>query len=265
MPFRFLLLFAIPVQLLFANEADQYLSKNRELFFNKLVNEIESSHVFLDHDRVKAFSWKGSLPKIKKMFKEAKTKTEVYYAILALQRNLKNNHSSLRMPGEFYEFEMRSRSLPFRLQYTGTNYEVSVSEHTKVKPGLILKSIDEKRISQIEEELLLWHGSSSLDHFRQEFSRLLTRPTAWKQPIPKGESVKLEFVDSKTGAATKISIPWSKYDLKSEYPEETSCGDALPHDKDYKSYKITYVGINYCLYQSSLKNIVFVIFHSITT
>ena len=82
----------------------------------------------------------------------------------------------------------------------------------------------------------------------------------WKQPIPKGESVKLEFVDSKTGAATKISIPWSKYDLKSEYPEETSCGDALTHDKDYKSYKLTYVGINYCIYQSSLKNTLLFVF-----
>ena len=73
MPFRSLLLFAISV-LLFANEADQYLSKNRELFFNKLVNEIESSHVFLDHDRVKAFSWKGSLQKSKECSKKPKQK-----------------------------------------------------------------------------------------------------------------------------------------------------------------------------------------------
>lgn len=262
MSFRLLLLFAIPIQLVFANEADRYLSKNRELFFNKLVNEVESSHVFLNQARVKAFSWKGNLPKIKKMFKEAKTKTEVYYAILALQKNLKNNHSSLRMPDKFYEFDIRSRSLPFRLQYTGTNYEVSLSEHTRVKLGLVLKSINGKPVSQVEEELLLWHGSSSLNHFRQEFSRLLTRPTAWKQPIPKGPSVKVELIDPKTGTVTIISLPWSKYDLKSEYPKKTSCSDALPHDKDYKNYKITYVGINYCIYQSSLKNTLLVRFFS---
>ncbi len=227
-----------------------------------MVNEVESSHVFPTYNGNKSFSWKGNLKKIKSLFVNAKTSTDVYYAILAFQKNLKNNHSSLRMPNEFYKFKTKSKSLPFRLSYSGADYLVSISEHPKIKKGFVLKSLDGKTISQLEEELLIWHGSSSMEHFRQEFSRLLTRPTAWKQPVPKSSSVKLKFHNPISGKSHILNLDWSKYDLKSEYSEETTCGDSLTYDKDYENYKVSYVGINYCLYESVLKNTLILRFFS---
>ncbi len=198
-------------------EADAWLGKaeEREKLFDQYAQTIKDGHVISDLGLKRlGTTWEKELQRAKKRFAEADTKTDVYYALLSLQRSFHDAHSMLTTPKELVP-STKPVSLPFTLAVRGNSlenarYTVIQSSLPELKSGLVLKLYQNKTIPQLEYDYSEWLDSTSPEALKQNLARALTRHTDARQvPAPDANTpVTVIFVNPETKAETSHTFKW---------------------------------------------------------
>ena len=191
---------------------------------------------------------------VKQLFIGAKSRADVYYAILALQRSFHDGHSQLRADDLVPQKPSVRLPLKFVPRFDGKNwiYKVEQSLTPEIPVNSILISVDDQDSSTLEKNFVRWNRNSSLESLRISLANWLSSRNPVNYPSPDvGDVIKLRIkIPGKDGIQeTKLiwkereSVIWTK-------EKATKCGEPLPNDSDYTEFKIEFVGLKYCVYSS---------------
>ena len=240
--------------------ADQWLGKadEREKLFDAYIQTLKSGHVFTDLGFKRlGINLDQEIQRTKKRFLEADTQTEVYYALLSLQRLLHDLHSNLTVPPELIP-RSANVALPFTLEVRGSSlagaqYVVTASSLAEIKPGFILKTYQGKTIAQLEAEFSEWLDCTSPEYLKVNLARALTRPpSAQRAPEP---DVKLPVV------ATFVD-PTTRNEITITMREAWRAASAERVPSDYTLYQPAFRGVNYLAYTGVISNTLIVAYNS---
>jgi len=246
---------AVPHSVLWADEADIFLgvADARAALFDSYAQVIRDNGIISQ----KGFkrldtTWDSELERAKKLFVSARTKEDVYYALVALKNSMHNTHSAINVPDKLKPQD-DSLSLPFKLALAGSAIHnpravVIQSKIPQVKRGFELIKYNDKDLPALQYEYLQWHDSNSPELLKFETVKWLTRRDAEDVPLPSTKPVEMSFYDLEAQTTVQVSLEWRKRP-KPDVEQSSPCGINMENDGDYKEFKFDFAGLNYCVYK----------------
>lgn len=186
-----------------ADAADRYLGQDREKSFSAYVEFITSVHsVSRDGMNRIGVPWEQALEKGRRRFREARSVDDVYYALLSVQRSLRDGHGRFEkneLPVSFdkavvldFEAEVRyARASGGRHEYV-----VARSNEPALPAGSTILGFAGRSVADFEAEMIEWYDRHTPEGFREFVARRFSacRPKAMPCPHP-GDEVKVSFRD----------------------------------------------------------------------
>ncbi|MBN1283193.1 MAG: hypothetical protein JXA24_05400 [Proteobacteria bacterium] len=252
-------------------DADRWFGRDRNGCFEEMVEGIaETQIVSQDGLRRLGTTWEIELERAGRRFSDARTRDDVYYALLSLKNSYHDLHSRLRIRDEFLP-DRKPVELPLKLRVEsgegGYEYVVIESSDDAVSAGSVLVSVDGRPPAQLEEEFREWHESSSPEHLKFETAKWLVSRDPLVSPAPEvGESTAFEFRDPDTGTAMKTIFRWAERRsgggerAKGRGAAEVLWTPLIPDD--YRGRTPEFVGINYGVYPTARPDVKIVRYHS---
>lgn len=230
-------------------EANKWLGKDRSKTFEELVTQLQQFEIpsLRGMNRIHT-TWEKELAKTKLRFMEAKSKEDVYYALLSLKNSMHDYHSKPLIDPGVKPADGRAQ-LPIKLRPVfrdgAVQYIVEISNEKLIKPGYILKNLDGKTPREWEVFFLEWVNSTSPEYINLLVSKWLTERDSDRLPIPLlGSPALLTFFDPKTQTEIKVELKWITSDIKPS-PEGCLNGE---FSSDYANYKPQFQGLNFCVF-----------------
>lgn len=230
-------------------EADKWLGTNRVKTFNDIVDQLKIFKLpsLRGLSRI-GTTWDIELEKSKNRFIEAKSKEDVYYALLSLKNTMHDYHSKpLGDPELRLKISRVVLPITFRPAVVDgkTNYVVATSAISLIKPGFILKMLDGKTTTQWEEYFLEWTNTTSPEYNKLLTSKWLANRSSDDLPIPEPKSLsKLTFYDSKQKNDIETQMYWENSSLNFS-TEGCLSGE---FSSDYRNYSPKFKGVNFCVF-----------------
>jgi hypothetical protein len=244
-------------------EADRFLGKDRDRFFDDLVAAIDGLQVGSAPGLKRlGLSWSEALASTRARFRTARTAADVYYALLALQRSFHDVHSRFELgPGELAVPGGPAVALPIRLraeypsgaagpvEYVVT--AVEPAEAASIAIGSRLVSLDGRPVAELERELVAWLRGSSPEALRESVARWLTRRHPVELPAPPlGSTVTLQLLPPQGGQTYERTLTWREPKPTSAPLDPCLAGVAAFYRsaEEYPARQPELVGINLCVY-----------------
>lgn len=196
-------------------DADRYLGPDRQAAFDAYVAFITDVHAVSQAGaRRLGAPWKTALENGRRRFREARTTLDVYYALLSVQRSLRDGHGRFRRhelpvafgPAVELDFEAAVR-------YAGPaggphKYVVIRSGEPDLPLGAVITGADGLPIADFEAGLLEWYDRHTPEGFRDFVARNLSlrRPPSLPSPHP-GDAALLQWRDE-SGAERTVTLTW---------------------------------------------------------
>jgi len=195
--------------------ADRYLGRDRDSSFTAYVDFIESVHSVsvAGMDRI-GVSWEQALENGRRRFREARTVDDVYYALLSVQRSLRDGHGRFEkneLPVTFgsavkLDFEAMVRyAHPSGGRY---EYVVARSNEPALPAGSTIVGYAGGSVADFEAEMLEWYDRHTPEGFREFVARRFSacRPQAMPCPRP-GDEVAIAYRD-RDGVERAGALTW---------------------------------------------------------
>lgn len=240
-----------PAELGLPSEADAILGKDR----NKIFDEIARSIREVDSPSSRGLGHINSnlgreLARTKERFLNARSKEDVYYALLSLRRSLHDMHSKIEVPEELKP-PRRQVTLPLRFapidNHGVTEYKVVSSEVPSITVGMVLRKFAGQTPREMENRFSEWFGSTSPEFLKMVTAEWLSSRESWHLPTPaEHESVSLHLWDPSKKNEKEMSLRWQ--DTPEKPVESQACGGNDEAAKDYIDHVPVFIGLNYCLY-----------------
>ncbi|MBK8167770.1 MAG: hypothetical protein IPK64_17625 [bacterium] len=197
------------------DDAARYLGPDRQQSFDAYVAFITSVHaVSRDGQKRLGVSWEAALDNGRRRFEEARTVQDVYYALLSVQRTLRDGHGRFRRhglpvtfgPAVALDFEVAVR---YAHQDGGPHeYVVVRSGESTLPVGATVTGCDSLAIVEYEARLLEWYDRHTPEGFRDFAARCLSyrRPQSLPCPHP-GDAAPLAWQDV-DGTGHETTLTW---------------------------------------------------------
>ena len=192
-------------------DADRYLGPDRDRSFAAYVDFIAGVQA-VSRDGMKRLgvSWEQALANGQRRFREARSVEDVYYALLSVQRTLRDGHGRFRRnelpvtfgPAVALDFDVD-------VYYEGPGggrhaYVVTRSGEPALPVGSTITGSDGLGIAGFEARMLEWYDRHTPEGFREFVARRLSRRRPQSLPCPRpGDETVLRFVgaDGREGTA----------------------------------------------------------------
>lgn len=249
-----------------ADVADRYLGRDREAGFDAYIDFIRSVHCVSSAgmDRI-GVPWERALENGRRRFREARSVTDVYYALLSVQCSLRDGHGRFDRKELPVSFDQAVR-LDFEAVVTYARpsggehtYVVAGSNEPSLPVGSTIVGYAGRSVAEFEADLIEWYNRHTPEGFRDFVARRLSscRPEAMPCPRP-GERVDVVFVD-RGGSRRVATLTWRSVDGDAD--RETGTGAApggstptaarvepLPFDFQYLDRKLETSGRFFRIY-----------------
>jgi hypothetical protein len=196
-------------------DADRYLGPDRQGAFDAYVAFITDVHA-VSHDGAQRLGvpWEAALANGRRRFREARTTLDVYYALLSVQRSLRDGHGRFRRhelpvtfgPAVELDFEAAVR---YATPAGGPHeYAVVRSGEPDLPGGAVITGAGGLPIADLEAGLLEWYDRHTPEGFREFVARCLSlrRPQSLPCPAP-GDAAPLTWRDE-SGAEHAVTLTW---------------------------------------------------------
>lgn len=246
--------------------ADRYLGPDRDRAFADFRDFITSvQSISTDGLARLGAPWETALENGRRRFREARSVEDVYYALLSVQRALRDGHARF-MRGELpVAFGPAVElDLEVAVRYAGPaggahEYVVTRSGEPSVPVGSAITACDGAPVADLEAGLLEWYDRHTPEGFREFVARNLSfrKPQSLPCPAP-GDTVRLAW--RSPGGATGIAVlAWraapagrggSLDDNGSSAGSRTPPGQREPgrFDADYRALPLEASGLFYDLH-----------------
>ena len=243
-----------------ASEADDLLGTDHGASFDAYLEQIDGLHVWSELGLARLGLTRGrALESARERFESAESDTDVYYALLSLQRSLHDRHSRLEVPEGLSPSSPRAH-LPFRVaaRHTGDGYAYVVTAAGEGAPpeGSTIVAVDGMSIASIERANVEWLPSSSPDHLRDKTAVWLTlgRPRDRPSAGP-GARVVVRAVPPGARRASNYPMEWAVGPRWQRPTKPDAVARGLDcHPKAFpgpETTEVLWVGINSCVYETA--------------
>lgn len=195
--------------------ADRYLGRDREQSFAAYVHFITSVHAVSESGMLRiGVPWEQALENGRRRFREARGVEDVYYALLSVQRTLRDGHGRFarnELPVSFgaavvLDFEVA-------VLYAGPDggdheYVVVRSGEPSLPSGSTIIGCDGRSIVDFEGQLLEWYDRHTPEGFRDYVARCLSFRKPQSMPSPRaGDETAVTYLD-RDGAEHTAVLTW---------------------------------------------------------
>jgi hypothetical protein len=232
----------------FASDADVYFGTDREALFQSYAATIrDGQYLSAEGFHRLDTTWEKELEKAHRRFLDAKTKQDVYYALLSLKNSYHDMHCRLSVPDALEpKGETAALPLKFRPARVGSKLEFVVewSRLPGVEKGDALKSYDGKSPEELLATFTEWEVGNSPERREFEFARWLTVRDPKDAPPSETSAVELVLRDGKGREAS------ARAEFSPRRREESSpaAEPSLRDDADYAGWTPDFTGLNYRVY-----------------
>ncbi|MFI5347834.1 MAG: S41 family peptidase [Elusimicrobiota bacterium] len=237
-----------------AGDADAYLGADRDALFRSYVADIRDG-IALSTNTFQRLgtTWDAELGRSRKRFLAARTKEDVYYALLSLKNTVHDAHSRLSVPDSLLPRRETLR-LPLGLRpardSAGLKFVVAWSRRPGVEKGFTLKRYQGRTPEEALAEFTEWYPSGSPEHREFEFARWLTARDSNNAPLPETRAADLVFRDERGGRDVAVNAEFTEPRGAREGQAPAS-EPALRDDPDYDGRTPDFSGLNYRVYRDS--------------
>ena len=232
-----------------ANDADVYFGGDREALFKSYAAEIrDGQYLSPEGFRRLDTTWEKELEKAHRRFLAAKTKGDVYYALLSLKNSYHDMHCRLTVP-EPLEPQGETLELPLKIRPArrGSKLEFVVewSRLPGVEKGFVLERYDGRTPEEALAAFTEWEEGSSPERREFEFARWLTVRDPKNAPPPEPRAVELILRDEQRRRDATARAEFSERRRGSAGP---AAEPQLRDDADYAGWTPDFIGLNYRVY-----------------
>ncbi|MCD6499019.1 MAG: hypothetical protein J7M25_12075 [Deltaproteobacteria bacterium] len=225
--------------------------------FNALVGQVRAIHVFsrqtaknLGHD------WDADLPRLRRLFASADSRQRFIEALWMFANSLHNPHCTYEPTGRVKRL---SPGFSLDVEWTGGRAQFYVDRvtddrlKTQLHGGDILVSLDGAKAADLLRHYALWSNRNNWFGISRDLARTFSnRPVVGAAPAPST----WVFRRRQGGKLIRLVQPWKEPAVRSDdYWSEV----AIDYDhlkcpggpRHYGPYRLTAVGVNFCLYTSN--------------
>ncbi len=198
-----------------ATAADRYLGPDRDWAFATYVDFITSVHaVSRDGAARIGVPWEAALENGHRRFREARTVEDVYYALLSVQRTLRDGHGRFarnELPVAFGPAVVLDLDVVVRYAApTGGAHEyvVSRSGEPSLPAGSTITGCDGMDMAAFETRMLEWYDRHTPEGLREFAARRLSYRKPQSMPCPRpGDAAAITYRDA-DGRGHTTTLAW---------------------------------------------------------
>jgi hypothetical protein len=195
--------------------ADRTLGPDRDQAFTAYVDFITSVHaVSRDGAARIGVPWETALENGQRRFREARTVEDVYYALLSVQRTLRDGHGRFARnelpvtfgPAVVLDFDVVVR---YAAPSGGAHeYVVARSGEPSLPPGSTITGCDGLDMAAFEARMLEWYDRHTPEGLREFAARRLSYRKPQSMPCPRpGEAAAITYRDA-DGRSRTATLAW---------------------------------------------------------
>lgn len=240
-----------------ASEADLYLGKDRAALFESYAADVRDGQYLSEKGFARlGTTWAREVARARERFLAARTKADVYYALVSLKNSVHDGHSRLLVPDSL-RVPDAWLSLPLSFSPVRRDgklrFVVAGSRLAAAPDGLVLETYRGRTPESLMPEFLEWLDSSSPEAWESDFAQALAhRNLARVPPLGNGD-VALRLRDEKTGRAVDVAARFAPPGEGA--PQARRASKPRPEDDEYAGRPRVFTGINYAVYQDTAAEI----------
>lgn len=211
----------------------------------------------------------AELARARKRFIEAKTPSDVYYALLSLKNAAHDAHASF-----FHDPSGPLKSIPdalvpstppvalpisVRVEYEGES-PVYVVEGKGILPGSVVESVDGVAVGELRAIAREWYPLHAPEGLNEFVAGFISYRDPTMSPAPNaGDKSELKVRSgSASGAARDVTLDWEKLSGGGGSPPNSCCEafGSADIEADYASKTPVKSGANYCVYDTANATVV---------
>jgi hypothetical protein len=246
--------------------ADRYLGHDREMSFAAYLDFIKSVQV-ISRDGMGRIGvpWEKALENGHRRFLEARSVNDVYYALLSVQRTLRDGHGrfeSKELPVSFGKAVYLDLEVVVNYRQASGgpyDYDVATSHEAALPAGSTILNFAGMPVAAFEAEMLEWYDRHTPEGFRAFVARRFSfcEPKAMPCPSP-GDEVEVTYLD-RDGAQHVGRLTWRAAAADLDGPptsdaspqppaESTQRDEPLPFDFQYQRFQREIAGTFFEIY-----------------
>ncbi len=247
--------------------ADRWLGVDRAATFRAHVDQVASiAAVSADGLARLGTTWDDELDVVQRLYVEATTRDDAYYALVALKNSLHDGHAFVDVDGLVPDAPVVELPLSVRVEYGDDGVaRYVVRGGGPVRAGSVVVAIDGIDVDAWERLRRPWFaGGSSPDGLREDIARWLAVRDPWAEPSPPPGTTSTLQVRTDDGATQSIELTWQpRVDDELPCPPYADvCGPDA--DGDYAAAP-TFEGLGFCVYATDDPTTRVVRYHTLYT
>jgi hypothetical protein len=230
-------------------EADRWLGVDRSATFRAHVQHVASIAVSPEPGLARlGTAWGDELRGVERRYREAVSRDDAYYALVALANSLHDGHAYLRAEALAPAAPAVTVPLSVRVEDEGGAVRYVVRAGGEAPAGAAIVAVDGTPVDRLEREWLPWFdGGSSPEGLREALARWMARRDPERSPTPRpGERTTLRVREA-GGAERDVSLEW-----RAVGRDESACAPyaepcAADADGEYAATPV-FEGLGACVY-----------------
>jgi len=232
------------------SEADQWLGVDRAATFRAHVEQLDAIEVRSEASLARlGTTWEHELVEVEKLYREAKTPAEAYYALLALTNSFHDGHAFLRVDGLEPTSPEVTVPLSVRVEYADGGARYVVRAGGALPEGVEVLSLDGRPVDELEADWRRWFPGNSPEGLREGLARWMSVRSPRREPSPVAGASLAIVARAPGGPATSSSLTWAP-----RVANGGSCplyAEPCTPDADGEySAAPSFVGLGYCVYDA---------------
>jgi hypothetical protein len=230
------------------NDADQWLGVDRGASFLAHVAQIRAIEVISEASLGRlGTTWERELGDVERMYRDARTADQAYYALVALANSFHDGHAYFRI--DELEPAGPEVTLPFsvRVEYVDGVARYIVRPGGSLPAGAEVLELDGRAVGRLEGEWRRWFPGNSPEGLREGLAQWMSTRSPRREPSPTAGSTTTIIAQSPGGPRTPFTLTW-----KANTKDGVSCppyADPCAPDADGEyADPPSYVGLGYCVY-----------------
>jgi len=247
-------------------EADRWLGEDRIATFELHVEHIASIASLSTAGLARlGTTWEVELADVERRYRDAVTRDDAYYALVALKNSLHDGHAFLVADALAPEAPIVRLPVSIRVEYDGADARYVARAGGPLPAGSLVLAVDDTPLQALERSHRPWfEGGSSPEGLREDVARWLAIRDPRREPTPAPGATTTLLVRAEDGTERAFSLPWEAVveDALACPPYATPC--APDADGDYEA-EPTFEGLGACVYSTDEPETRVVRYHTLYT
>ncbi|MFN7697915.1 MAG: S41 family peptidase [Deltaproteobacteria bacterium] len=247
-------------------EADRWLGEDRAATFERHVDHIASIASLSSAGLARlGTTWDEELTEVERRYRDAVSRDDAYYALVALKNSLHDGHAFLVADALAPEAPIVRLPVSIRVESDGTEARYVARAGGPLPAGGLVLAVDDTPIGSIERSHRPWfEGGSSPEGLREDVARWLAIRDPRREPAPAPGARTTLLVRAEDGTEQTFALSWQAV-VEEALPCPPYAAACAPDaDGDYEA-EPTFEGLGACVYATDDPETRVVRYHTLYT